>query len=84
METCVQCKRQAESFGVVGLKPINDASEEEKNLAIAQGPGSDGRGYVALPICSVCHQRPTIGAHFFFREQLDEALNKAGSMSLGK
>lgn len=84
METCYQCRgNTVELQPVVVLVPTKDLPAEDTSFIIEKGLGANNEEWAAMPMCTSCHQQPTVKGHFFYRQQMTVAIRSAGSSHLG-
>jgi hypothetical protein len=95
---CVQCHQPTEGavVAIMTFERFRDRFPEYK-INIEQSWKSSGvlycngkmllrkENFVAAPICNACYQNPPkpLKAHFFSQDQLQHALDRAGSNNLG-
>lgn len=80
MEKCGQCGAEPkanEQHPMVAIMSFDAAKEQD-----AAGVDKE-KNWMAVPVCSACHQAPTLKGHFFPRNQMKRALGFAGSTDLG-
>lgn len=79
METCVGCGAQSIRHPIVAVASRGDIEGDRIG---------EHEGHAAHPVCALCWKEPTrrkqtLKAHFFGRDEMDAALEAAGSSSIG-
>lgn len=84
MEHCAQCNGEAEQHSVVAIMNVKDViALEGKSGRKLDTLGFDpGNTWAALPMCTKCHQEPTLKAHYFMRKDQAVALRMADFKNL--